>query len=101
MMAEITSPQTTGGTWAAVTGLTVIIFTQLGKWISDARKDKLSFEAEKQKLLVLQEIARSNSNIREGQIEQNGKLSTAVQVNKAYHEELIRTLATTCKVKIK
>ena len=98
MLSEAITQSTTNGTWAAVTGLTVIILTQFGKMISDARKDKISMLAEEEKLRTLRDIANTNNSIRVGQIEQNGKLSKAVAVNEAYHNELIRTLSTTCKM---
>ena len=93
--------------WAGATAFFLMFLGQIGKMIADwqknktqARKDELdrqqSMESEKQKLNTLQEIARSNSNIREGQIEQNGKLAEIMGTNDNHHTELIRCLQTTC-----
>jgi hypothetical protein len=49
--------------------------------ISDERQDALQ-----------RDIANNIRGIREGQVAQNGKLSTVVEVNKAYHEEVMRMM---------
>ena len=73
---------------AAIGGILTLVAGQVRGWYSDrakARRDDAQVDA-------LHNIASSNTDIRNGQIAQNGKLSIVVEVNKAYHDEIIRTL---------
>jgi hypothetical protein len=107
MIAQVTSSGDTA-IWAGATAFFLMLLGQIGKMLTDWQKNKnqqskddadrqQNMLAEQAKLTALQEIARLNSNIREGQIEQNGKLAKVVEVNKAYHEELLRSQSTMCK----
>jgi len=89
--------------WEIKAGAVVLVLTAVGKLINDYRIDRretrLAIEKAKReeegsrlRLEALQEIARSNSDIRKGQIEQNGKLSMVVQLNETYHCEILRAL---------
>jgi hypothetical protein len=96
--------------WELKAGAVVLILTALGKLINDYRIDRRETrlagekairdeEAGRLRLEALQEIARSNSNIRDGQIEQNGKLATVVKVNEVYHSEMLRAMAQVCQAR--
>ncbi len=67
------------------------------KFLQEFYKDRRERKSELEKLNVLQSIAQSNVEIREGQIKQNGKLSQVVAVNNAHHNELIGAVRTSCK----
>jgi hypothetical protein len=94
--------------WELKAGAVVLVLTAIGKLVNDyhidkretrlaAEKAKRDEETSRLRLEVLQEIARSNSNIREGQIEQNGKLSAVMKVNETFHAEMLRALPMVCK----
>lgn len=93
MLANITVEN-----WQAVVAGLAVLLPMIGKFWYDFLKDRREREDGKARLDALLEIARSNSNIREGQIEQNGKLSAVMKVNEAHHAELIRALQTTCRL---
>lgn len=108
MMLAQSAADSDNALWAGATAFFLMFVGQLGKLVTDWQKNKREArkeELDRQQVLAyndgqlkaLQEIARSNSNIREGQIEQNGKLSKVVEINKAYHEELIRSQGGICK----
>jgi len=73
----------------AVASLLVVKgFDYFQAWLKDRREQR----TDRQQTDALLDIANNIRDVRNGQIEQNGKLSTVVAVNKAYHEEVIRTL---------
>lgn len=85
--------------WEAVAGGIVLIVGAVGKVLLDYQKGKREEKHADERLQTLKDIASSNKEIRNGQIEQNGKLATIMQVNGIRHDEMIRTLNSSCKAK--
>lgn len=79
--------------WQALAGAAVIVLTVVFKFIMDLRKDSRERDASNDRLQVLRDIASSNRDIREGQLRQNGKLSTVMTANEVYHAEILRLLS--------
>jgi hypothetical protein len=78
------------GQWAT---LIVVVLGAIGMlWtrIHDAKREDLAQQIQKEQRDYMRQI-------KQGQDLQNGKLATVVEVNKAYHDELIRAVTTTCK----
>ena len=83
--------------WQAATALLTLIFVWALKFWQEFLKDRRDRINDEAQLRVLSDIAASNAKIRDGQIEQNGKLATVVKVNDAYHAEIVRNLQSNCK----
>ncbi len=78
------------GQWGT---LIVIVLGAVGALymkVQDSKKDNVAQEIQKEQRDLMKKI-------NDGQNLQNGKLATVVQVNQAYHDELIRALASSCK----
>jgi hypothetical protein len=88
LLSEISAGDTFTIKCAAIGGVFTLIFNALRAWTADRAKAK----REDIQTEVLRDISRLNNDIRLGQIEQNGKLSTAVAVGSVYHNELLRAL---------
>ena len=88
MANEILADVTVGNTTATIAVLTLVFgwltstTTAILKYLRDQRADKAN-------LTVLKSIDDNNLALVRGQEKQNGKLETVVQVNKAYHDQLI------------
>lgn len=92
MIAEIT-----GGNAAIVVAVLTLLIPHCVSIYQTFLKDRRERESDKQSLVVQRDISDNIRAVRDGQILQNGKLATVVEVNRAYHDELIRILPTTCK----
>lgn len=78
-------------------GLVLLVSGQVFKFWIEFLRDRRDRESNASIISSLKSIADSNTQIREGQIVQNGKLSEAVSVNHVYHTELIRAIDSSCK----
>ena len=76
---------------AGITGAWVL------KILQEVHRDRRDRLAERDRLAVLTRIADTNETLVRGQAEQNGKLAAVTLLNQAHHEDLIRTLTTTCR----
>lgn len=85
--------------WQAGAAAIVLILGVIFKFVLDVLNNRKEREASRDRLQVLKDIAISNQAIREGQVAQNGKLSSVVSVNQAHHEELIRAIQASCKAR--
>lgn len=83
--------------WQAITGIVTLLLIWGLKFLQEFYKDRRERETDTAQIQVLRDIAASNAEISKGQVAQNGKLSTVVLINQQHHEELIRTLQSTCK----
>lgn len=86
--------------WQALAAAIVIILTAIFKFVLDVIKAKREADASHERLQVLRDIARSNAEIREGQVAQNGKLTHVVSTNQLHHDELIRAISTSCRARL-
>jgi hypothetical protein len=89
--------QTTPGQWTTASGVVVVILAQLGKWITDERKDKRDFLLDEKKQRALDRIADSNdeSLIAQGEVKQ--ALIAQGEIDRLRHDTVILALQATCK----
>jgi len=85
--------------WQAIAAAIVLILGVIFKFALDWRKGRDEREAASERLQYLKDIADTNRAIKEGQIVQNGKLATIMKINDDRHEEMIRTLNSSCKAR--
>lgn len=83
---------------AALGGIGIIVLTKLGEWWGKWLKDRRERERDKAQTDALLAIAKSNQEIREGQINQFAAISSVVTINNEHHTELIRAIDRTCKI---
>lgn len=97
--------------WDLRAGAAVLVLGVVFKFVLDfqSKKNERAVAAERfaleqksaaERTQVLKDIATSNQAIREGQLAQNGKLSTIMKINDDRHEEMIRALSSTCRSRI-
>lgn len=87
------------GAWEVGAAAIGAVLTLVFKFVLDILRDRREREAAKERLQVLRDIATSNQAIREGQIEQNGKLARIMEVNNTRHDEMIRSINASCKAR--
>jgi hypothetical protein len=88
MLAQIATSDSFTIKCAAIGGVVTLILNGIRQWSVDRAK----LRRDDDQVSALHDIARLTNDVRLGQVAQNGKLATVVEVNKAYHEEVIRTL---------
>lgn len=85
--------------WEKIAAGVVLVIGAMSKVVFDYRKAKADERHAEERLQVLRDIAMSNRDIRSGQLLQNGKLATIMEVNGARHSDIIRTLNSSCKAR--
>lgn len=85
--------------WEKAGAALVLVLGAISKVVFDYRKAKAEERLAQERVQLLRDIAMSNQAIREGQIQQNGKLAAVVSVNAANHLELIRAVTASCKAR--
>lgn len=85
--------------YGAIAAAIVLVLGVIFKFVLDWRKGRFERDAATERLQVLRDIADTNRAIKEGQIVQNGKLSTIMKINDDRHEEMIRAMNSSCKAK--
>ena len=79
--------------WQVVGGVIVLIMAQGLKFWQEWLKDRRNRALDTASLEALRTISITNAAIRDGQIEQNGKLARVCAVNEAHHLELVRAIS--------
>ncbi len=91
-MIPITIADVTLEKWHIVTGLVVVCIVKGLDYAQLFLKDRRERLSDAATMEVQKDMANNLRDIRNGQIAQNGKLALVSEVNKAYHEEIIRAL---------
>jgi hypothetical protein len=78
--------------WKMIGVVAAVVFGNLLTIYQTYLKDRRERKSDEQTFIVQKDIADNIRDVRNGQIAQNGKLSTVVEVNRAYHDELMRML---------
>lgn len=82
-----------------ITAGIMLILGAISKLLLDHNKAKKEAALAAEQLQTLKDIAHSNQAIREGQLQQNGKLATITEVNGIRHDAMIRAMNSACKAK--
>ncbi len=81
---------------SVIVALTVAVLVKGLEWFQAWLKFRRETQNDKDQLEVLRDINSNMRQVRDGQIAQNGKLATVVQVNELHHAELLRALKDRC-----
>jgi hypothetical protein len=91
------STEIISGPWAAAGAFAVLVATQMGKLLSDWRKDKRDAENDKAKRDALLSIAKTNQELLVKQTEMQATMVGQNTIQAERHTALVGALTTVCK----
>ena len=89
------------GPWAAASAFTVLVITQLGKQLTDWRRDKRELESDLAKRQALCSIADTNQRLLIQQMQTHTTLVSQNTIQAERHTALLGALNSVCKKEIK
>jgi hypothetical protein len=98
LLAQV-QESTSAGTWGAFGAIVTMILVQVGKMLSDWRKDKRDLFLDIQKASFLERIAKSNEDALRAQLEVKVTLQHQAHLDDQRHKDLLVALNQTCKYK--
>lgn len=84
---------------AAMGGVGALILAKGFEWWKEWLKDRRERERDNAQTAALTAIAKTNQEIKEGQINQFAAFTGVVAINNEHHTELIRAIDRSCKIK--